>query len=265
MDTPQRTEWDKFQVHDPLNVSRRLDVDMSTYDPGPLEYEYTNRLLKFSENIKKQLPNQPGAYEVHKRLIENAPGLMRGETNFSSNMGRYLDPRVRLYSMTHDQDKPDPRIEAMIRRHRPHEMFINAPMNLTSSENVLGHESIHVGHEILTNRALNDNSKNRDMRQYDWDPQFSTEFMKAAAMLRAKPDSPYQFKHGFGRVDTDQTNPDVNIAETMAYLVGREADLPSGQTLMDDSSTNFLFKNHPGMYERYLQSKQKLQDTWLGK
>jgi hypothetical protein len=74
--------------------------------------------------------------------------------------------------------------------------------------------------------------------------------------------SPYQFKFGFGKSPAGTNSA---IEETMAFLIGREAELPAGKTLLDDPQTRHLFENHPGMWEEYLKARDAIHKSWQQK
>lgn len=258
--------WEAYQVYDPLTVQRRLDVEANTYDPGGrMDVPYIERLLGLSENIRRQLPNQPGAYEVNKRLMENAGELIAGPTNFSANPQNYINPNVRLQSATKRTRLPEtdpeyisPITEGSVWPNNPQDVYINPGSPITSTSSLLGHEMGHTGHLGIENLVKNARASGKSLpigAEYEWMPKFSNDFMTDLERERSRPGSPYQWKSGFG----------TKYDESFAFLLGREAELPAGQTLKDDPSTAYIFAKHPKMYDEYERARNTVRAHWLKK
>lgn len=254
---------ESYQVYDPLTQQRRKDLDMSRYDSigGPDFEAYIGRLEQRDRMVRKQLDNTPGAYEVHRRLVmDNPMDIIRGETNFSANPYNWYDPQARLRSGVErtklplgDPMRMNPMSEADVLPSNPYNIYVNPKSQLSTPSSLLGHELGHTGQLVLRNRDTMDREAKRSPRvENAWSPLFSQEFLKRLEQERESPTSPYQWKTGFG----------VDPYETMSYLMGREAELPRGQTLMDDPSTAKLFKDYPGMYDEYTKSRDRIHDSW---
>lgn len=253
----------QYQVYDPLTQQRRLDLDMSRYDPigGPNFEAYVGRLTERDKMVRKQLVNTPGAYEVHRRLAVDDPSdIIRGATNFSANPYDWFDPRARLLSGVARTKLPksaanrmDPMSEADVMHSNAYNIYINPAARVSTTSSLLGHESGHTGQIALYNQIMMAEATRKPQNLANvWYPLFSEDFLHRLTKERANPVSPYQWKRGFG------TDP----YETMSYLMGREAELPRGQTLMDDPSTSKLFKDYPGMYDEYTRSRDRIKDAW---
>ena len=253
----------QYQVYDPLTQQRRLDLDMSRYDPigGPDFEAYVGRLAERDKMVRKHLDNLPGAYEVHRRLAVDDPSdIVRGPTNFSAAPYDWYDPQARLRSGVErtklpkgDETRMNPRSEADILNSNLYNIYINPNSRISTPSSLLGHESGHTGQIALYNRVkMAEQAKKTPNRADVWFPMFSKEFLGALKKEHDNPTSPYQWKSGFGD----------DPYETMSYLMGREAELPQGKTLMDDPSTAKLFKDHPGMYHEYILARDRTKDAW---
>ena len=255
----------QYQVYDPLMQQRRLDLDMSRYDPaiGGLSDAYMQRLMARDQMVRKHLntPYTSGAEAVQRRLVMDDPSdIIRQETNFSANPYDWFDPQARLLSGVartklpkRAENRMDPMSEADVMHSNPYNIYINPTARASTPSSLLGHESGHTGQIALYNRIMMaDAAKKPQNLANVWYPLFSEDFLRRLTKERENPVSPYQWKSGFG------TDP----YETMSYLMGREAELPKGQTLMDDPSTSKLFKDYPGMYDEYTRSRDRIKDSW---
>lgn len=253
------------RTNDPLTVQRRNLQELDMYDsPGPEFYDsYYKRAIPFSNAIKKQLPNEPGAYEVHKRLLENAPELYQGHTNLTGNIDQYFNPRTQIYNTSKQPElfnwdkSPYFYAEGGVTPTAPTNLYVS-PRNVTMpTSSFLGHEMGHTGHLSLERRAalLQQLNPNASAKVYEWQPMFTPAFMDSAAKEVIKKDSPYWHRGHFGTV----------VDETFAYLLGREAELPQGQSLLDDPATAKLFKSDPRMYEEYIRARDKVRSSWQDK
>ena len=85
-----------------------------------------------------------------------------------------------------------------------------------------------------------------------WNPNFSENFMNDLQGQFMMKDSPYYAKSGFGS----------KMDETLSFLMGREAELPAGKTLLDDKYSKELFRRNPGSYEQYTKARDKLKTLY---
>ena len=258
-----------LRAHDPLTVQRRQLQELDMYEnPGTDFYDaYYSRAIPFSDRIKKQIPNEPGAYEVHKRLLENAPELYQGHSNLTANIDQYFHPRAQMYSTSKHPEMfgpgaPYEQVEAGVPPMQPAMLYINPKHAVMNTSSLLGHEMGHAGHLSLENRLR---MANQDTTS--WYPKWSPDFKISLRQLSRQKDSPYyqrpigydtQFAQGPGTVPVQGGGDD----ETFAYLLGREAELPQGQTLLDDPATAKLFKQFPNMYQEYISARDRVRQSW---
>ena len=256
--------WRPWQEYVPINEDRRqrqLDKEMNVYD-APLNIEdQVARYQGLSDFLKAQIaPNVPGGWDIQHQMMNNAPELIRGNTNFSQRPYDYYDPRVMMESLTtrlRADPKMDKKTQGEVRRVDPDRIYMSPNVVTTLTSNILAHEGGHTPQTRLDLRerqrsmssqikaVVNSNERYANV----WAPLFSEGFNKTLLEERGKRDSPYYLGSGFGET------PD----ETMSYFMGREAELPAGKTLMDDPYTREVFKKHPGMYDEYTKSKMKLR------
>ena len=248
-----------LRPYDALSVSRRHDQDMDMYDPGPYVPAYVDRLQNFSNRVRQQLPNEPGSFEVHKRLIENVPELIRGHSNLTADPDAYFHPRAQMYNFSKQPEYFGPGApwewaEGAVNPNSATNVLLNPKHVVMGTSALLGHEMGHAGHLSMERKAAIQQQTNPNVRSsvYDWAPMFSPDFMKAAARETKKKTSPYYYRPDFGQF------PD----ETFAYLLGREAELPRGKTLLDDPGTAQLFKQFPDMYLEYTVARDKIRRSW---
>ena len=252
-----------YLPYDPLTVGRRTIAETEAEDPGPRSADSVARLLAFSDFIRPRIAKQPGSWEVHKRLMEMEPSVYQGDTNFRANPKDWFDPLAMLYSTTARTQLPkddlgyvDPIAEGAVFPSRPQQVHISPSSRMTSSSALLGHELSHTGEGLLTLRNERSGRPSQPTTDVDWNPRFPDRFMDDAYMATGRRVSPYYSRYGIGFKSIQ------GMQETMGYLMGREADLPVGQTLLDDPQTNWLFKNHPGTYEMYTKSRDRIKDAW---
>ena len=253
------------QSQDALNVRRRNLQELDMYEnPGTEFYDsYYKRAIPFSDSIKRQLPREPGSYEVHKRLLENAPELYQGHSNLTGNIDQYFNPKAQIHNTSREPEffnwkqSPYYYAEAGVFPNKPESMYISPRNVVTGTSSLLGHEMGHTGHLGLERRAamLQQLNQQPEAKVYGWQPMFSEDFQKRASLEVEKQTSPYWKKHGFGTI----------VDETFAFLLGREAELPQGQSLLDDPATAKLFKSDPRMYEEYIRARDKVRSSWQDK
>jgi len=213
---------------------------------------YVARLEARDKFVRSHLAKKTGDYEVHKRLVKDNPSdLISGDTNFSKAPYEWFYPQALMESSTpytrlpkENLDFMVPEAEGGVSLSQPHRMAISPYTQLSSPSTIMAHESAHSGQGVIRNRAW---QKRQDARADI--PKFTTEFNMDLMRATQHITSPYQFKSGFGYSDY----------ETMAFLMGREAELPAGQTLLDDLSTSYLFARYPDMYKEYTRVRDRIK------
>jgi hypothetical protein len=261
-------DYTKYMVYDPLTVKRREIEQTEAEDPGPRTRESLARYMGLSDFLQSRIATeQPGGWEVKHRLLNMEPAMLEGPTNFSSNPDLYFNPKARLQSISpRIQDKSynvSPLTEGAVWPREHQRIFINPASQLSSTSSLLGHESAHTGHLGLDAHAsMPSKYRTIPQEQLKWAPTFSQKFMEEAYAQTGQKISPYQFKSGFGK---SQGGQDRATEETMAFLIGREAELPAGKTLLDDPQTRHLFENHPGMWEEYVKARDAIHRSWQPK
>lgn len=248
------SDYERFlpQNEDAVRARQLQEVDM--YDVGGLVPElsepYQKRLMELSNFLDRQIPrNIPGSFEVRKRFLDMSPNLIEGATNFSQSPYSWYDPRSTLESATPRQRLPEsnphyinPLAEGNVSGDTPSRIFISPKNQLSSTSSLISHEATHTSQLGAGSRV-------------PWSPLFTVEFNDELLKLREKRTSPYYKKQGFGE----------NFYESMAYLMGREAELPAGKTLKDDPSTAPVFSKYPGMYNEYTRSRDKIRSVYRRK
>jgi len=261
--------YSRFIPTHPDYVAARQSQEVDMYDflvpdvSGP----YQERLQSLSNFLDKQVTrDKPGSFETRKRLLENSPELIKGDTNFSKAPYEWFSPKTSLESMTpliKSGEIKDKNTEGTIWRHNPERVYINPNIPLSGTSTLLAHEGgAHTGSLTLDNRNQQVQAVKTLTGKYAsnprdnfWVPKFTDEFYGDLEVQRVKRNSPYFSATGFG-TDTE---------ETMAYLMGREAELPAGKTLKDDPSTAYIFAKHPQMYEEYVKSRDKIRSVYRKK
>ena len=253
--------WTAYKPEADDYVQRELDREMNVYD-APLNIEgQVARYQGLSDFLTKQTtPNLPGGWDVRHQLMNNAPELIRGPTNFSQAPYEWFDPRAMLRSIT-PEIKADPRLDlntqGAVWPNKPDDIYTNPNVDLVHTSSLLPHEVAHGAQARYDLRRAVRNvtpgQSSRDVRTEAqanmWAPEFSKDFMYDLLRAKTSPQSPYYKKGGFG----------LQKDETMSYFMGREAELPAGKTLMDDKYSRDFFKKHPGAYEQYTKSRHKLK------
>ena len=208
---------------------------------------YVERLLGANDFLKQHIPaDRTGNNDALRRQFLNESGLASGPTNFWDkpyiSTGLY-EPQVRQVKM-HSAAPKDNMTYAEVYHSRPYDLNFyteNLARHAYPSSRVIPHE---LGH---TKTGVDKLSRAQGYGQVAWVPKFTPEFEVDLRKL-TQMQGPY-FKGELGY------EPD----ETMGYLMGREGELRSGKTLLDDPYTRILFKKHPGMYEEYFRAKTELK------
>ena len=250
--------WENYKPTSEDYIQRELDRDRSMYDI-PLtdlsgEIARHQGLDKF---LRAQItPNLPGGEDVRFQLLNNAPELIGGPTNFSQAPYEWFDPRAMMRSLT-PEIKADPRMDmntqGAVWPNKPDDIYINPNVDLVHTSSLLPHE---LGHSAQARYDLRQNAPQRKIVSGDrmtnvWKPMFSQDFMEDALAQFKTRKSPYYSKGGFG-------DP-AYMDETLSYLMGREAELPAGKTLLDDPYSKDLFRRNPGSYAEYTKARDKLK------
>jgi len=252
--------WRDYISQNPDAVQERLNIDRDVHDPGfgPEQDAYVGRLGRLSQFLKSQIPpNIPGSYDVYHRFM-NYSGLIGGESNFSKSPYEWYDPTATMESITPlvKEGRVHPDTEGGVYSFNPERIYISPEIEKSFASSLIAHEGGgHAGSEKLSNRFQGEmikNAKTANYAKYAWKPLFTLEFQDELLKLREKQTSPYYKAGGFG------SRPD----ETMAYFMGREAELPAGKTLKDDPSTAPVFAKHPGMYDEYIRSRDKIRSVY---
>ena len=245
------SDYERFlpQNEDAVRQRQLQEVDM--YDVGGLipsiSEPYQARLAELGKFLDRQIPrNIEGSYNVRKRFLDTSANLIEGPTNFSQNPYEWYDPSSTLESNTlrtklpqRDPRSIDPLSEGTVSGDEPNKIAIGPYIPLTSSSSLLAHEASHTSQMGKGSRL-------------PWSPLFSMKFEDELREVSKDRKSPYFWKRGFGE----------DFYETMAYFMGREAELPAGKTLKDDPSTAPLFAKFPGMYEEYTRSRDKIKSVY---
>ena len=250
--------WRPWTDYVPTNADytqRQLDRDMNVYD-APLNIEdQVARYQGLSDFLTKQTaPNLPGGWDVRHKLMNTAPELIRGPSNFSQAPYDWYDPRAMMKSLTSElkaDPKLDKNIEAAVWPNQFEDIYVNPAEGASTTSSLLGHEPAHTGQSRYDARlaALGPKASMPQKQANLWTPGFSLDFMDELVKAREKKDSPYFKKYGFG------TSED----ETLAFLMGREAELPAGKTLMDDPYTRNMFLKNFGAYDQYTKARDKIR------
>ena len=244
--------YERFIPQNPDAVRARQLQEVDMYDVGGLipsiSEPYQQRLMELSKFLDRQIPrNIEGSFDVRKRFLDTSENLIEGPTNFSQNPYGWFDPQSTLESSTPRQNLPksdirhiNPLAEGNVSGDNPYQTFISPRNQLTSSSSLLTHEG-----------GIHSSQLGKGSR-LPWSPLFTSEFNDELLKLRSNRKSPYYAKYGFGE----------DFYETMAFLAGREAELPAGKTLKDDPSTAPVFAKFPGMYDEYTRSRDKLRSVY---
>ena len=256
--------WEGYRPSAEDYVQRELDKDMNVYD-APLDISgQVARYQGLSDFLNRQTtPNLPGGWEVKHQLMNNAPELISGPTNFSQAPYDWYDPRAMLRAITPEL-KADPRLDKNIQGaawpNKPDDIYTNPYVDLVHTSSLLPHE---VSHSAQARYNLRENARQTMPRRTSsdprtdvfanlWNPNFSENFMNDLQGQFMMKDSPYYAKSGFGS----------KMDETLSFLMGREAELPAGKTLLDDKYSKELFRRNPGSYEQYTKARDKLKTLY---
>jgi hypothetical protein len=189
--------------------------------------------------------------------MNNAPELIRGDTNFSKAPYDWYDPRAMMRSFTpklREDPTLDKNIQGAVWPNQLEDIYVNPKVDLVHTSSFLPHESGHTAQSRYEARmrALPKTAPREAVMANLWQPNFSQDFKEDLKGQFMTKDSPYYSKTGIH----------LGGDETMSFLIGREAELPAGKTLMDDPYSNFLFRRNPGSYEVYTTARDKLKATY---
>lgn len=254
----------------PVEVQEKYAIENDIYDPhGPNQAEYVNRLLQFQAYLDRQIgPQDPEGPAIRRRLIGHS-GLAGGRTNFYDQMydmlPRETPTRFGKDNIGYLKAQQDPRqTQGFVHSADPTYITINPTSHNQSASRLLPHEIAHIKQFLYDVRAAQQRPgwkhgpKMSIGDQYSWQPYFTPGFLRDISKLNElRKDIPYSevaqaqpFRgQGFGS----------SMDETIAYLIGREGELRSGQTLRDDPYLKKIWENHPGMYDEYIRSRDNLR------
>ena len=209
------------------------EIDMYDALIPSIRDQYHGLLQKRQAYIDPRTTNP----SVRRNMLNNN-ALIAGETNFSANTGTYSPLKTTLDFPVLEGATPSTKLRARIFKDNPSRVEWNPYTTDVSSDTLIAHETGGHSKQFLYEKRLNST---------DWKPKFTKEFNEHLQRLSKQPNSLYNGS-GFGN----------DPYETMAYFLGREAELPAGMSLKDDPLTQPIFDKFPNMYQEYLRSKAEL-------
>lgn len=214
---------------------------------------YHKHLQGVSDYLDKHMSYKaPEDLAVRRRLLNNAE-VRQGPTNFWADPESY-GPAAGLQITGRGWNSdihPAAQIaDAGVLFNNPYRVYVNPGQKYEQknypSGNLLSHELGHTKQGISWLRGQTD-----PVKSIPWSPMFPESFLEDLKRLKqTKYNNPTY--SGFGSAS--------DPAEIVSYMLGREAQLPAGQTLKDDHVFGTLFKRSPGAYEEYQRTKRILKN-----
>ena len=252
----ERTAWNQFEVYQAPFERREAElaeIDRFNDMQQPAFEQYVGRLENAQAHIQNKVRQAaPQANLIRHRLLNEA-NLRQGLSNYWANPTQYISPESYI---AYDPRQRQEGIEAWVHGNNPERIYIRpdpTDMKYSPTPRLLAHEAAHTRQLALENRDIRQKlTTSRSSTDFGWEPKFSLPFLQRLSQESLQEASPF-YGRGFGS----------NPKETMGYLIGREAELPQGQTLMDDPVSRRLFEGFPGMYDEYVISRDRIRDKYI--